>query len=93
MPIWLTTYHDFLLQGKTTAASIVSRSTESRLWCQEGARNGLSCLSDFLNKSTPQGYSPTFQQFQGRMSSGNPAYTVSIQNGSIWFHPVHHTRR
>jgi len=92
MPLWLTTYHDFLADGTTTAASLVSRCSEARQWCQTGASSGLRCLRDILMAARPTGVWPTFDQFNALMQSGSRAARVVIRGGTMGFSVVNYTR-
>ncbi|RHY20257.1 hypothetical protein DYB32_010072 [Aphanomyces invadans] len=91
MPLWLTTYHEFVQPSNKTVSSLASGSTPARLWCQLGVSNGLRCLRDFMHANVP-GYWPDFRAFHNIMSSGYRGATVSLQHGQICFDTVPYTK-
>ncbi|OQR86320.1 hypothetical protein ACHHYP_10672 [Achlya hypogyna] len=90
MPIWLTSYHEFVDPSNKTAASLVSRYPSTRRWCMRGAGNGLRCLRDFLLNSCNQlqGHWPTFDAFHNAMSSGYAGAAVRLQGGALRLAPT-----
>jgi len=94
MPVWLTTYHEFVQPSNMTVSSLVSRSPPARRWCQHGVGNGLRCLRDFLHTTSRQltGFWPDFATFQQVMTSCFRGATVSLQHGRIWIDSVQYTR-
>jgi hypothetical protein len=92
MPIWLTTYHEFVAPSVKTAASLLSRCPETRRWCQHGVGNGLHCLRDLLCNTPGQlpGFWPTFSQFHGALTSGYRGVVVALRQGNVHVPVMHY---